>query len=125
MLRKLSVLALLFAFILQSCTRTIDLSLDDPEVFDRDAKYRVVTTDGRAFVAEDLVLEKHLVHDEQIVSFYSDQQHYSFSRNEIKLIQKLEIDKSRTAIALTVVAAVVAGLIILMGEMVKSLPGGD
>jgi hypothetical protein len=125
MFRRVWVLVLLLAFILQSCTRTIDMSLDAPESFDPDAKYTVVTTDGREFQAEDLVLEPHLVHDQQIVSFYSANQHYSFARNEIKLIQRIEIDKSRTAIALTVVAAVVVGLIALVGEWVKSLPGGD
>jgi hypothetical protein len=39
-------------------------------------------------------------------------------------VQKLEYDKSRTFLALTLVAAAVTGLILLIGDFVEELPGG-
>src|SRR5262245_52083691 len=113
--RRLSVTVLALLLLFQACTNAVIVPFDPPATIDPNATYQVVTVAGDKFTAKNLFV------DDQSVRFKSDRQDYTFPRNEIKSIAKLEYDKSRTFLALTVVAAVLTGLIFLIGEMVESL----
>jgi hypothetical protein len=118
MVRRLAVAVAVLSIVFQSCTNAVIVPLDDPNSINPDAKYVVVTTDGSKFIAKGLQV------DDDSISFWSEKKHYSFARSEIESVQKLEYDKSRTFLALTLVAAAVTGLILLIGDFVEELPGG-
>ena len=90
---------------------------DPPSSIDPSATYQVVTVSGDKFTAKGLIV------DAVSVRFKSEKQDYTFPRDEIRSIAKLEYDKSRTFLALTAVAAALTGLILLIGEMVEGLAG--
>jgi len=118
--RRLAVTVLAHLLFLQSCTNAVIVPFDPPATIDPDAMYQVITINGDKFGAKGLVV------DDQSVRFKSDKHDYTFPRNEIRSIAKMEYDKSRTFLALTAVAAVATGLILLIGEMVEGLgPAGS
>lgn len=87
-----------------SCTRAVTPPLDFAEPVEVGALYQVVTVDGHTFETRDLVL------GDDVVTFSSADQHYSFTRDKIKLIQRLEIDTSRTVAAVAVTAVAVGAV---------------
>lgn len=120
MVRRLAVAVAVLSIVLQSCTNAVIVPFDPPSAIDPDATYQVITVNGDKFGAKGLVV------DDQSVRFKSDKHDYTFPRNEIRSIAKMEYDKSRTFLALTAVAAVATGLIFLIGEMVEALgPAGS
>ncbi len=120
-MRRCLVVLLALAVVLQSCTRAVEVPLNDPDAIDRDATYRVVTVDGREFKAKDLAIEISPSDGAQTITFFSIDQSYSFRRSEIKSVQKIETDKSQTGLSVALIVVLAAAGLLLLGEWINGI----
>lgn len=120
-MRRRLVVLLALAVGLQSCTRAVEVPLDDPDAIDRDATYLIVTVDGREFKAKDLEIEISPLDGAQTVTFFSIDQSYSFRRSEIKSVQKIETDKSQTGLSVALIVVLGVTGLVLLGEWIDGI----
>ena len=101
---RLTAALLLVALFAQACTKAIVVPVDGTEAPKDKALHRDTLTDGRKFETRTLVIEA------QSVSFTSSKKPYTFPKNQVERIERIEDDTGQTVGVMLVVTAVIVAL---------------
>ena len=103
-----------------SCTEAVRIEATDHENVPPDATYRITTTDNRVYIAT------HLEIAGELMSFTSERQRIELPTRDVLQVERLDLDKPKTAVVVIAIAVpVLVGFWLYAGMIAESLGGAD